>query len=220
MTTLDEGIFKNIKRAFSGTDVESRIHQKRVDALTAGLHGDEKKANRDFRHYKRLEKLSSKTQNEETEQMSTTKELIDAIVSGDSATIMSSFEQAMAERISERLDDMRVGVAQGMFRTEQVELDEAKAKQAFKVGDRAKIHMPGYAAHGHSGVIQKIHSDGNVTMHLNPGKGASGTSTKMKLHGGVFGPEGSDLEGINVKQGGTHTTVHVSTLKPIQEETE
>jgi uncharacterized protein (DUF885 family) len=46
-------------------------------------------------------------------------DLIKAINSGDSTDIDSAFNAEMANRISTRLEDMRVSVAQGMFATEQ-----------------------------------------------------------------------------------------------------
>jgi len=46
-------------------------------------------------------------------------ELIAAISTGDSEAINSAFNAEMASRISTRLEDMRVSVAQGMFATEQ-----------------------------------------------------------------------------------------------------
>jgi hypothetical protein len=52
------------------------------------------------------------------------KNLIDAIASGDSLAIDAAFNTEMASRISERLDDMRVEVAQNMFRTESVDDNE------------------------------------------------------------------------------------------------
>lgn len=48
-------------------------------------------------------------------------DLIKAIVEGDSTEIESAFNAEMATRISSKLDDMRVSVAQNMFKTEQVE---------------------------------------------------------------------------------------------------
>jgi predicted DNA-binding protein YlxM (UPF0122 family) len=48
-----------------------------------------------------------------------TRELIDAIESGDSVAIQTSFEHAMASRIADRMDTMRQSIAQGMFRTAQ-----------------------------------------------------------------------------------------------------
>lgn len=51
-------------------------------------------------------------------------DLINAIASGDSQAIEQSFASEMATRISERLDDMRVEVAQNMFRTESVQVAE------------------------------------------------------------------------------------------------
>ena len=54
-------------------------------------------------------------------------DLIKAINSGDSTEIDSAFNAEMANRISTRLEDMRVSVAQGMFATEQsVEEDQVE----------------------------------------------------------------------------------------------
>ena len=49
--------------------------------------------------------------------------IIDAIVSGDSLAIQQSFETEMANRIVERLDVMKQSVAQNMFATESTELN-------------------------------------------------------------------------------------------------
>lgn len=49
------------------------------------------------------------------------KDLIDAIVEGDATKIDAAFNSEMANRISGKLEDMRVSVASGMFATEQVE---------------------------------------------------------------------------------------------------
>jgi hypothetical protein len=46
-------------------------------------------------------------------------DLIKAINSGDSTEIDAAFQAEMANRISTRLEDMRVSVAQNMFATEQ-----------------------------------------------------------------------------------------------------
>ena len=46
-------------------------------------------------------------------------DLIAAISTGNSEAIDSAFNAEMASRISTRLEDMRVSVAQGMFATEQ-----------------------------------------------------------------------------------------------------
>ena len=64
-----------------------------------------------------------------------TRDLIDAIASGDSVAIQTTFEAAMASRIAERLDTMRRDVAQNMFK-EAAE----PAKKAAKVGDN-HIHV-------------------------------------------------------------------------------
>lgn len=61
-----------------------------------------------------------------------TQELIDAIQSGDSVKIQSSFESAMASKIAEKIDVMRQQVAQNMFKESVEELDEVtySAKKA------------------------------------------------------------------------------------------
>lgn len=45
-----------------------------------------------------------------------TRDLIDAIQSGDSVAVQSAFEASMAERVAARLDTMRQVVAQNMFK--------------------------------------------------------------------------------------------------------
>ena len=64
------------------------------------------------------------------------KDLINAIASGSAVETEQVFNQVMAEKISARLDDMRVGVAQSMFsegykkkmKEEVEQLDEYWAK--------------------------------------------------------------------------------------------
>ena len=57
-------------------------------------------------------------------------DLIKAINSVDSTEIDSAFNAEMANRISTRLEDMRVSVAQGMFATEQsVEEDQVEEQE-------------------------------------------------------------------------------------------
>ena len=53
--------------------------------------------------------------------MEATKNLVQALVSGNADAIETSFNAAMAEKISARLDDMRVDVAKGMFTAPVVE---------------------------------------------------------------------------------------------------
>ena len=52
------------------------------------------------------------------------RDLIDAIYVGDSESIETAFNHEMAERISTRLDAMRVEVAKNMFNEQVEELDE------------------------------------------------------------------------------------------------
>ena len=56
-----------------------------------------------------------------------TRDLIDAMSSGDSISIETQFNNSMAEKISAKIEDMRQSVAQNMFNQsvaeESVELD-------------------------------------------------------------------------------------------------
>ena len=53
--------------------------------------------------------------------MSSTRDLIDAISTGDSVGIESAFNTAMAEKITVKLDTMRQEVAQNMFKAPAAE---------------------------------------------------------------------------------------------------
>lgn len=77
--------------------------------------------------------------------MSNTRELIDAIETGDSVGIQTAFENAMLSRIGARMDAMRQDVAKDMFNEgkmkpkmeeDDTELEEAAdASKPAKVGD-------------------------------------------------------------------------------------
>jgi hypothetical protein len=56
-----------------------------------------------------------------------TMNLINAIQAGDAVGIESAFNSAMAEKVAERLDDMRTNVAQNMFKTFEQSADAASA---------------------------------------------------------------------------------------------
>lgn len=56
--------------------------------------------------------------------MSGVQDLINAIDSGDSTEIDTAFENEMASRISTKLDDMKVDLAQNMFKSQQEVMDE------------------------------------------------------------------------------------------------
>jgi hypothetical protein len=60
------------------------------------------------------------------------KDLINSIAEGDSETINASFNAEMATRISARLEDMRVQVAQSMFNNPVAEsADEVEEQEEF-----------------------------------------------------------------------------------------
>lgn len=53
-----------------------------------------------------------------------TRELVDALVAGDSIAIETTFNNAMSEKISAALDDYRIKVAQNMFGVQEQEVTE------------------------------------------------------------------------------------------------
>ena len=53
-----------------------------------------------------------------------TRDLINAIAAGDALEIENAFNSAMAEKVSMRIDDMRISVAQNLFAEDVEELDE------------------------------------------------------------------------------------------------
>ena len=59
-------------------------------------------------------------------------DLIKAIDSGDSQTIDAAFQAEMANRISTRLEDMRVSVAKSMFATEQTVEETVEEELVFE----------------------------------------------------------------------------------------
>jgi hypothetical protein len=56
--------------------------------------------------------------------MSTTLDLINAIETQDATAIEGAFNAAMAERVSSKLEDMRMSVAQNMFKTPAADVAE------------------------------------------------------------------------------------------------
>lgn len=60
--------------------------------------------------------------------MTTTLELIDAISKGDASATEAAFNAAMAEKISAKLDDLRVSVAQNMFGAQAPEEAQADSE--------------------------------------------------------------------------------------------
>lgn len=62
--------------------------------------------------------------------MNSTLELIDAISKGNAVDTEAAFNAAMAEKISAKLDDMRIDVAQSMFKQpEEVQVEEPTEEQ-------------------------------------------------------------------------------------------
>jgi hypothetical protein len=64
------------------------------------------------------------------------KDLIAAIAAGDSVAIDAAWNAEMATRISEKLDDMRVSTAKGMFQTEAKKKKDAECDES--IGDVAQ----------------------------------------------------------------------------------
>jgi hypothetical protein len=60
----------------------------------------------------------------------TVKELVTAMLQKDAMATETAFQSAMAEKISAKLDDMRVQVAQNMFNAKEVETPAADIETA------------------------------------------------------------------------------------------
>ena len=75
-----------------------------------------------------------------------TKDLINAIASGDAQQIESTFETVMTEKISVALDAMRSSVAQNMF-SEEVELDEEQLDELSKDTIKKYFYKAGDSIH-------------------------------------------------------------------------
>lgn len=57
----------------------------------------------------------------------TVKELVTAMLQKDAMGTETAFQSAMAEKISAKLDDMRINVAQSMFKTPEAAVEEPAA---------------------------------------------------------------------------------------------
>lgn len=98
----------------------------------------------------------------------TTRNLIDAIESGNSVDIQSAFEDAMSSRIVERLDAMRQEVSKNMFaastQSEQVEVSqEGELEEAASSAD--KVHSDAIHVQHVGGGKYKVHAVGKNFSH-------------------------------------------------------
>ena len=55
-----------------------------------------------------------------------TRDLIDAIETGDAVGIETAFNSVMVDKVAEKLDTMRTNMSQNMFRTPEVETEESE----------------------------------------------------------------------------------------------
>jgi len=55
-----------------------------------------------------------------------TRDLIDAIETGDAVGIETAFNSVMVDKVAEKLDTMRTDMSQNMFRTPEVETEESE----------------------------------------------------------------------------------------------
>lgn len=66
-----------------------------------------------------------------------TKDLIEAIISGDAVSIQNSFDSVISAKISDKLSEMKKCVAKNMFKSVDEQLDEVLSKDA-SAGDWIK----------------------------------------------------------------------------------
>jgi len=55
-----------------------------------------------------------------------TRDLIDAIETGDAVGIETAFNNVMVDKVAEKLDAMRTDMSQNMFRTPEVEAEDTE----------------------------------------------------------------------------------------------
>jgi hypothetical protein len=95
-----------------------------------------------------------------------TRDLIDAIASGDSVAIQKSFETEMAGRIAERLDVMRQEVAKNMFNVqEQAEEVVEEIELVDEEMDQSKVHANALHVKPVGGGKYKVHAVGKNFEH-------------------------------------------------------
>jgi len=63
----------------------------------------------------------------------TVKQLVTAMLQKDAISTETAFQSAMAEKISSKLDDMRISVAQSMFKTPEAAVETAVEQPAATV---------------------------------------------------------------------------------------
>lgn len=61
--------------------------------------------------------------------MSNVRELVDALIAGDSVAIDNSFNTAMADKVSSALDDYRIQVAKTMFATPTESVEDVDVEE-------------------------------------------------------------------------------------------
>jgi hypothetical protein len=92
-----------------------------------------------------------------------TKDLINAIASGDAQQIETTFESVMKDKISVALDAMRSSVAQNLF-TEQVELDEEQLDELSKDTLKSYVKKAAPEVAQRARTDSQIRSDDELTM--------------------------------------------------------
>ena len=118
-------------------------------------------------------------------------ELIDAIAAGDSLAIEHSFNAEMANRISTRLEDMRVDVAQNMFRTESVESEEVAEETELTFEDYSLEELQDYMMSEEFEQLDELSKD-TLKSYLGKAK------TELGIHARNVGNPGATAKGQDV----------------------
>ena len=117
-----------------------------------------------------------------------TRNLIDAIASGSALDIESAFEDTMAEKVSVQIEAKRLQIAQTMFTTEEVDLDEeqlnegdqfAKADHHYNLSNH---HDELASSHAYNGDVKKELSH-KIKADTHMGKYHDHMSKAQKLPG-------------------------------------
>ena len=118
-------------------------------------------------------------------------ELIDAIAAGDSLAIEQSFNAEMANRISTRLEDMRVDLAQNMFRTESVESEEVAEETELTFEDYSLEELQDYMMSEEFEQLDELSKD-TLKSYLGKAK------TELGIHARNVGNPGATAKGQDV----------------------
>lgn len=124
-----------------------------------------------------------------------TRDLINAIAAGDAIEIENAFNSVMAEKVSIRIDDMRVDVAQNLFAEEVEEIEEEQLDELSKETLKSYRQASVVNALGHAaGMAASTDTDSIKAHEKKVIKRAQGITNAKKRLGEDYGQYDSSEE--------------------------